>query len=264
MKSYIIIAATLIFSINIFSQQDEYSSVLKNSIDSASGFVDYANLKSNKETLNAYVDYLSTTFPEDNWSERKKKAFWLNVYNVNILKIVVDNYPFKKESIEKDKEGDGGMSITVKYHKKKKEGIMSIKKDGINAWDLPFIKLKDKTYTLNEIEHDIIRNKYKDPRVHAAFNSACKSSPKVVNFIFTEENVDFKLNLIMKDFVNDTSKNTITNENVKLSKVFEWYRRDFTGRDHNLIDYINMYSNTKVSSDAKLEFLDFDWSLNEK
>ena len=67
----------------------------------------------------------------------------------------------------------------------------------------------------------------------------------------------------MKKFINDSSRNKISRNNVQLSKIFEWFKGDFTKKS-SLIDFINKYSNTKVDAKANVSFLKYNWSLNGK
>ncbi len=64
------------------------------------------------------------------------------------------------------------------------------------------------------------------------------------------------------DFINDTSRNKISPSRLELSNIFKWYKKDFT-EDGSLPDYINPYTETTIEADAKIDFLEYDWSLNE-
>ena len=125
-------------------------------------------------------------------------------------------------------------------------------------WDLQWIKIGDKTYSLNDVEHKILRPKFNDPRIHFAVNCAAKSCPKVWNRAWTEENIEGALEKLTKSFINNKSHNQIAKDQVKLSKIFEWYRDDFGV----LISFLNKYSPIKISSNAKIAFNDYDWKLN--
>ena len=240
----LITAIFFLLTINFYGQKNIYQSLLVSYVDPASGYVYYKNLKSEKEKLNAYLDDLSKNSPEASWSKDKKKAYWLNVYNGNIFKLVIDNY-----------EEQGAFE---------KSNIFSLKKDGKSIWKQPFIKIAGEAYSLDHVEHQIIRKEFKDARVHAAFNSACQSGPKVANFVFTEENVDSRLTQLMDRFINDSKKNSITANKIVLSKIFEWYKGDFEAEGINLIEFVNMYSTVKVNPNAEVSFSEFNWVLNKK
>ena len=201
------------------------------------GIVDYKSLKENEAKLDSYISYLEKTSPEKSWSENKQKAFWINAYNAYTVKLILENYPLKS--------------------------IMNIKKKGKDAWNIPFAKVGNKTYTLNHIEHEILRKNFNDPRIHVGVNCASGSCPQLGNFAFTEQNYETKTNKLMKKFINDTSRNKISKKKVQISSIFDWFKGDFT-KNGSVIDYLNKYSDIKISSKAKISYLKYDWTLNGK
>ena len=87
--------------------------------------------------------------------------------------------------------------------------------------------------------------------------------PKLGNKAFTEENIESELTRLMKDFINDTSRNKISKKKIQISSIFDWFKGDFTKKG-SVIDFLNTYSETEISSKAKISFLKYDWSLNGK
>jgi len=233
-----LITLTVLFiSISSISQTEIeiYNILLKNHV-SDQGKIDYKGLEKNKKLLDIYLEYLVKTVPSNKWSTDKARAFWLNAYNAYTLKLIIDNYPLKK--------------------------ITDIKKDGKNAWQLPIANIGRYNYTLDHIEHKVLRKWHYDARLHAGLNACATSGPRFPNFAFTEKNIDEKLEVLMKDFINDSSKNKISTEKLELSKVFEWYTKDFTQKG-SLINYINKYAKTKANNDAQISYLEYDWTLND-
>lgn len=220
----------------VYSQSSELNTLLQNHVDDK-GFVDYKSLKQNEGTLDTYISYLEKTSPAKDWSANKEKAFWINVYNAYTLKIILDNYPLKS--------------------------ITNISNKGKTAWKTPFVKVGGKTYTLDHVEHEILRKKFKDPRIHVGVNCASGSCPKLGNMAFTEENIDSSLEKLMKEFINDPTRNKLTKKKVEISEIFNWFKGDFTA-DGSVIDYINKYAETPVNKKAKIKYLTYDWSLNGK
>ena len=84
-----------------------------------------------------------------------------------------------------------------------------------------------------------------------------------MNVAFTEENLDTKLENLMIGFVNDTTRNKISNEKVKISKIFSWFKEDFTEKG-SIIEYLNQYSETPIHKNAQIRYKTYDWNLNEK
>ena len=195
------------------------------------GDVNYKGFKQDVDLLNTYINQLSTTIPSEHWSKQEQLAYYINVYNANTVKLIIDHYPIKS--------------------------IKDIK----NPWSKKRIYIGDKNYSLSEIENDILR-KLDEPRIHFAINCASKSCPKLLNVAYTAENVDSLLELTAKEFINNPDKNRISENSVQLSKIFDWYKKDFTDNG-SLIDYINHYSLVKINSKAKIDYLEYDWNLNE-
>ena len=223
---------TLLF-VKVNAQTSVWNGELQKYVNN-SGNVDYKKWKQSPQKLDAYLEYLTKTAP-NNWSADKEKAFWINAYNAYTVKLILDNYPLKS--------------------------IMDIKENGKNAWGISFAKVGGKTYTLNQIEHEILRKKFKDPRIHVGVNCASYSCPQLANYAFTEKNVDSRLELLIKQFINDTKRNKISAHKAEVSEIFNWFKDDFT-QNGTLIDYLNKYSETKLKSDAAISFLTYNWNLN--
>lgn len=261
MKIYALIFISFIISLNSYSQIENYDLLLKENVDS-NGKINYKSIKKDSSKLNSYLTYLANTKPDSTWNDDMKKAFWLNAYNAYTIKIIVDNYPPKNLSVEKEKTGSEGHNVGFTITNVKMPSIMYIQKEGKDAWNIPFANVGGKTYTLNQIEHGIIRKKFNDGRIHTGLNAASISGPTFVNYAFSGENIDESLEKLMKSFINDPSKNKISKDEVVLSKVFEWYPEDFNMGD--ILMFINKYSNVEVVPNASIKFLKYNWDLNYK
>ncbi|MAD98177.1 MAG: hypothetical protein CMB99_12700 [Flavobacteriaceae bacterium] len=233
----IFVFAFLLLGITQTKAQTSTFNILLQSHVSEDGFVDYKGLKSNESTLDSYINYLKETNPENTWSTNKQKAFWINAYNAYTLKLILENYPTKS--------------------------IMNINKDGKTAWKIPFAMVGGNNYTLDHIEHEILRKKLFDPRIHVGVNCASVSCPKLSNVAFTEENIDSELERLMKAFINDASRNKVSKKKIEISEIFNWFKDDFT-KNGSIVDYFNKYSKTPVKANAKIRFLPYNWNLNGK
>lgn len=198
----------------------------------ADGKVNYAGFKKDKAALDAYLEELRQNPVQNNWSREEKMAYWINAYNAFTVKLIVDNYP---------------VSSIRDLHKG-------------NPWDVKWIKLGGSTYSLNNIEHDILRAKYDDARIHFAVNCAAKSCPPLLNRAFLPGKLDSQLNQQTRAFINSARYNTINANSVAISKIFEWYAGDFG----NIISYLNKYSDTRINSGATVKYKNYDWALNAK
>lgn len=195
------------------------------------GNVDYIGFKSEINTLNIYVNYLATQIPTEKWTIQDQLAYFINVYNANTIKLIVDNYPTK--------------SI----------------KDISNPWSKNRIKIGIENYSLADIENGILR-KMNEPRIHFAINCASIGCPKLLNKAYTKDNVMALMEEATIEFINNDNKNKISADSIKISEIFKWYKNDFT-QNGSLIDYINTYSKTKINTNTKVNYKNYDWNLND-
>ena len=200
---------------------------------SAKGKVNYTGFKSKLPELTAYLKHLEEVSPKSDWSRNEKLAYWINLYNASTVYLVASNYPVKS--------------------------ITDI--SGGKPWDKKFVKSGDKIYTLNEIENKIIRPTFNEPRIHVALNCAAVSCPTLMNSAFLPNKLNMQFDRQAKLWINDSSKNVISANTVKLSKIFEWYGDDF--KKDGIINWVNKYANTKAGSTAKIEYMEYNWGLNE-
>lgn len=236
MKKIFLLFAFILITLQISAQTSIFNNLLQKHV-SSDGVVDYKSFKNDEIELNKYILYLEKTSPENSWSEKKQRAFWINAYNAYTIKLIIDNYPLKS--------------------------IMDIKQKGKTAWKIPFATVGGKTYTLDYIEHEILRKKLFDPKIHVGVNCASVSCPKLGNKAFTEQNIELELTKLMTDFINDVSRNKISNNKAQISEIFNWFKVDFT-KNESLIDYLNKYSTTEIKANAKISYITYNWSLNGK
>lgn len=191
--------------------------------------VDYKGMMGDRLMLKKYLESLKNNPIQKDWRRSKKMAYWINAYNAFTIKLILDNYPIS--------------SIT--------------KLDNGKPWDRKWIKLGGKTLSLNDIENNILRPQFNDPRIHFAVNCAAKSCPPIWNHAWTASNLNSTLDKRAKSFING-KLNVISADNIKISKIFDWYKKDFG----NLIQFLNKYTTTKINAGAKIDYVEYDWSLN--
>ena len=200
----------------------------------ATGKVNYKGMKAEINTISTYLKHLQHTAPKGDWSKNEKLAYWINLYNASTVYLIASNYPTS--------------SIT--------------KLNGGKPWDKKFVKSGDKTYSLNDIENNIVRPRFKDPRIHAALNCAAVSCPKMMNEAFLPSKLSAQLDKQAKAWINDSGRNKLTNNKVNVSQIFDWYKVDFKAGG-GVVAFINKYATTKVSNSAKISYLEYNWALNE-
>ncbi|MFL1012543.1 DUF547 domain-containing protein [Flavisericum labens] len=226
--------ALLVFSISHINAQkvshDAWNNILKDYV-SEKGNVNYKSLKNNQGDITQYINYLGENTPNEDWSENEKLAYWINAYNALTIDLILKHYPIKS--------------------------IKDIK----NPWKQRLWTLGKKSFNLDEIEHEILRN-MGEPRIHFAIVCASFSCPKLQNEAFTAEQLDRQLTKATKEFLNDSGRNEISKNKLKLSKIFQWFSKDFE-KNGSLIDFLNQYSDIEISTKAKKTFKDYNWDLNE-
>lgn len=210
---------------------------------SESGIVNYKGFIQDSTQLYRYLDKLKRNHPnETNWTKDEQLAYWINAYNAFTVKLIIDNYPTK--SIKDIKNGLPFIS---------------------DVWEINFIQIEERNYNLNDLEHRIVRKRWKEPRIHAAFNCASFSCPRLRNEAFTAEQLDKQLDDQMRYFINNPDKNKLDPDNPKMSKLFSnlWYGKDFTQTGLTKIEFINQYAEVKINKGADIDYLDYIWTLNE-
>ena len=131
-----------------------------------------------------------------------------------------------------------------------------------SAWDIKFIKIENQVYSLGYIEHKILRKQFNEPLIHFAINCASVSCPILLNEAYTADKLNLQLTDAAKTFLADAGKNRITSTKIEISKIFGWYKSDFT-EDGTLISFLNKYSPVQIKKDAKVSYIDYNWNMNE-
>ena len=206
---------------------------------SEAGSVSYKGFLQDSMRFRKYLSLIQQSHPNKTWTETQRLAYWINAYNAFTVKLILDHYPI--ESI-----------------KKIKKGIPFIN----SVWDIKFIKIEGATYSLGNIEHDILRKRFQEPRVHFAINCASISCPRLRNEAFTPDKLEEQLLDQTKYFLSNPIKNSITADHLALSKIFKWFKGDFKKKG-SLIDFLNKYASVKINQNAAMDYKSYNWNLNE-
>lgn len=236
MKNVFLIIALILFFSGTYSQKQvnhtTWTELLQKHVDNQ-GNVNYKGFLKDRTQLKNYLKQLSDNPPHSSWSRNETLAYYINVYNAFTVELILENYPLK--------------SI----------------KDINRPWGRKFFKLGDQNYSLNNIEHDILR-KMGEPRIHFAINCASVSCPKLYNKAFTSDQLENQLEKLTREFIN-SSENKISKNELQLSNIFKWYEKDYLINGiQSLAHYVSQYTNEKINPNAKVSFLDYNWNLNEK
>jgi hypothetical protein len=217
-----------------------YGGLLKKYVKT--GRVDYAGFKSDESTLDQYLDLLRSVDIES-LSKNEQFAFYANAYNAWTIKLILSEYP----------------------------GISSIKSLGIfntGPWKKKVVRLKGQTVSLDHIEHEILRPRFKDPRVHFAINCAAKSCPPLSSEPFTGDRLDQQLDDATRSFINNPKNYRLVGQNLYVSRIFKWFSEDF---NDDALSFFRKYATGELkrnlntgSAKINVKYLKYDWSLNGK
>lgn len=228
---------------------DTYSTILARRVHD--GWVDYAGLAhDDRKALDGYLSQLSAVTRPclDSLSRADRFAFWINAYNANTLRLILDHYP-----------------------------VASIRSIGWlpgAAFRDPFIAmpgLRSEPYSLNDLEHGVLRPEFRDARVHFAIVCASKSCPALRSEAYRGADLDRQLDNQAHRFLADATKNTATGTTrvLRLSEIFKWFAEDFERDGGSVAGYVRRFGPKTMADvaserDVKIEFLEYDWSLNGK
>lgn len=213
----------------------------------SNGNVDYAGIRARGQSdLYGHLSDLEAVSLDqvERFSDHEKLAFWINAYNAYTIKLILDHYPL-------DSIRDIGFLPGAAFREE-------------------FIPLgHDDELALNDIEHEILREEFSEPRIHFALVCAAKSCPLLRSEAYRAADLDSQLDDQAKRFINNRKKNYFdsSSNTLHLSAIFKWFEKDFTGRGRSLAAYVSRYLNAEVSAAVNstgtaIEYLDYDWSLN--
>ncbi|QIE59418.1 DUF547 domain-containing protein [Rasiella rasia] len=209
-----------------------WTTLLKKHVDQK-GMVDYKGFQQDEIKLDAYLDMLASKDPDTDWSVQELLAFYINLYNAQTVKLIVENYPTK--SI-KDLDG---------------------------PWTKGRARVGNRNLSLGGLENGILR-KMNEPRIHFAINCASISCPKLLDEAYTASKINEQLEQVTKEFING-DKNDISANEAELSSIFKFYPDDWkVDGKVNITGYINQYSTTKLNPKANLTYKNYNWGLNEQ
>ena len=225
-----------------------FGQLLRRYVDST-GAVDYARLTRNGDELRPYLRQLATADLSGR-SRAARLAFWLNAYNALTLKLIVDHYPVQNI-----------WAITP--------GPPEPKDD--SPFQLDVGTVADTVRSLDEIEHEIIRQRFDEPRIHFALVCAAASCPRLRREPYTGARLDAQLNDQARTFLRDPAKNKIPagDDRIELSRILKWYGEDFGPTPQALQRALAPYFEGAVADRLAaggytVEFLTYDWSLNDQ
>ena len=223
---------------------EKFSSVLEKYVADGevagikAALVNYAGLREDP-TFKTLANELANLPSFDQYPVSKQLALWINSYNFLLLKVAADN-----------------------------PGIGSVKDlstRGRSIWKSKIGMVSGVQYSPDEIEHEIIKENFNDPRAHFTLVCASLSCPDLAKYAYTGDKLEEQFNERIKVFLNNPTKGMSISEpqgRIYLSKIFDWYKKDFTPSP--LMWIKNMGLITEEQAYYSVSFFSYNWDLNEQ
>ncbi|MDA0834450.1 MAG: DUF547 domain-containing protein [Planctomycetota bacterium] len=227
---------------------EAWDRLLRKHVDKA-GYVDYTQWKASaadQKLLDDYLNHLSAAKISRNSSRESQLAFWINAYNALTVKGILREYP----------------TSSIRNH--------TAKVVGYNIWKDLQLLVAGKPYSLETIEHEILR-KMNEPRIHFAIVCASIGCPRLLNEAYVAERLDEQLTMNTKNFFADRSKFSADTKSgvIHVSPILDWFADDFGKNSAEQLQTIAPYvpdsaQRLTASGKARVKYLDYDWSLNDQ
>ena len=190
-------------------------------------------------------EYISDMQDADisNLSGDEQFAYWVNVYNAVTVQVIIDDYPVTSIMQVGSVEGKG-------------------------PWDDDTFETSERSWSLNEIEHSILRPTFNDNRVHYAINCASLGCPNLSAKAYTGDNLEQQLEAAAKQFINSEKGVNFQGNSLVLSSIYSWFVGDFGGNETELIKHLIDYAEDDLKQQLENHLgtinYDYDWQLNEQ
>ncbi len=176
-------------------------------------------------------------------------AYWINLYNALTIRQVLKRYPVG--SIRSSLFGLPNWISFLYFFERKL-----------------FVRDQQK-YSLNRIEHGILRGQFQEHRVHFALVCASIGCPLLRNQAYQSDQLQTQLNEDRDQFINNSDKVRFDPESGILycSKIFKWYRQDFLKVARSIQEFILKYLDLplpNLTPQTPIRYLPYDWSLNQR
>ena len=225
-----------------------FDKMLKKYVDN-DGYVNYQAWKrssQDRQQLKSYLAHLSRATPSKSTNKSAKLAFWINAYNALTLEGILQKYP----------------TTSIRKH--------TSRFGGYNIWkDLPLL-VEGKSYSLDDIEHRVLR-KMGEPRIHFAIVCASIGCPRLLNRAYTAKQLENQLAENSRDFFSRPQNLQVdpASGTIYVSSILDWFGSDFGKTQQDQFTYLKPYLPKAVRALAvhpqtKIRFLSYDWNLNDQ
>lgn len=254
---------------------DKCAYILNNFVNNE-GMISYKTLKRKKQELKTLLSEFDELDPTEysTWPKEDKIALWINAYNIQMLKIIIENYPIKSSRY-----------LRILWPPTSIRHIPPIRSIGASKWDLYKLIVMDEQFTLSEIEKRFFHKEFDDPKVFFALSMASLSGPPLQNKPYYGNKLQSQLDDRIKKFLASPHGFAIDRNKqiVYLSAIFQpdWYGQSFLNKystdkkfkDHPqttraVLNFITNYTSNQNTHFLELEnysikYISYDWRLNE-
>jgi hypothetical protein len=167
-------------------------------------------------------------------------AYWINVYNVNVVALIAENYPTKS--------------------------IRALSTDPIvrlNVFKKDIVPFGRGKLSLNDVENGKIRAVFHDPRIHFAINCAARSCPPIRPVPYSGTNLGAQLDDQVRKFIRRGGVRVERRGDktlVHTTKIMDWFEDDFAG---GALPFLRRYLPIEGER-VSLSYDDYDWDLNDR
>jgi thiol-disulfide isomerase/thioredoxin len=244
-------------------ESEAFARLVKRYVDAA-GNVDYAAWKASPHDvaeLHRYVEHLLAQPPAATIDPAEQLGYWIDLYNGLVLREILDRWPIASVVDVAGTDGTTGISARGLFY------------------DLTF-DVGESRMSLLDIETEIIRRNFDDPRAHFALYCGTRSCPLLPGTPFSEGSLERRLDQATRAFVNHGGRVVVdpTTGRIAISPVFGWYEQDFIDfvkrradiEAPTIVDFLVMHADPRLAKELEaargrqpIEFVAFDWRLNE-
>ena len=208
---------------------------------------DYGGLKANQADrgrLQGYIAHLEAVDPRL-YSRDEQMAYWINFYNALTVETVVEEYP-------------------VDSIKKIHEGIVPLS----GPWGDRRATVAGQRLTLDNMEHDILRALWRDPRIHYAVNCASIGCPNLMPAVFTAASLEEMMDAAARAYINHPRGVELMDEMFGVvSSIYTWFQEDFGGSEAGVVEHLLRYAEPELAEQLRsfeggFDY-EYDWDLND-
>ena len=204
------------------------------------GRIDFAGLGKDRADLDAFLAYVGDVSPRAAPAEFPTReavlAYYLNAYNALAM------YNVLESGIPPELD-----SIKVRFFYKNR------------------LRMGREWISLYALENRIVRP-LGEPRIHFALNCMVRGCPRLPREPFDPERLDAQLEAAARLFFSEPRNVELRPEErtVRFNEILRFYTKDFLAQSPGLIAYANRYRADPIPADWKIEFIPYDWVLNQQ